>query len=280
MGKNIKNFGLCWVAAAVLTPLWVAACSGPDLSLGGSAGASGSAGAGGAGTGGTASSGTGGGAQQSCEKSACGPQLGLPNQICADGSTGGPTGRCLKNNDGSCGWEVLQCPPDNGSGGGANGGAPAMGGAPSGACGGETCNADQVCCGPAEGGHCISKLSKQACLPMCPGGSGGSGGSGGAPDCAALLANVNTTQAAAQACNPASARPTLECAGAIEGLCCPISVENASPTAPANAAYLAALRSYKADCAQACLLTPCIEPQPGDCRASSRTSGQCGPQAP
>jgi hypothetical protein len=48
----------------------------------------------------------------SCTDAECGPQLGMPNQLCADGKTmSGPTGKCLRNEDGSCGWEVLGCPP-------------------------------------------------------------------------------------------------------------------------------------------------------------------------
>jgi len=47
-----------------------------------------------------------------CDASKCGPALGLPNKICPDGSTAGPTNRCLLNADGSCGWEVRDCPPD------------------------------------------------------------------------------------------------------------------------------------------------------------------------
>ena len=46
-----------------------------------------------------------------CDKSKCGPQLGMPNSICSDGKTiAGPTGRCLHHADGSCGWEVISCP--------------------------------------------------------------------------------------------------------------------------------------------------------------------------
>jgi len=45
-----------------------------------------------------------------CERAACGPELGLPNLICADGTIGGPTGRCLLNKDGTCGWEYFDCP--------------------------------------------------------------------------------------------------------------------------------------------------------------------------
>lgn len=48
---------------------------------------------------------------RTCPVRQCGPQLGLPNQLCSDGTTvSGPTGRCLRQQDGSCGWEVIQCP--------------------------------------------------------------------------------------------------------------------------------------------------------------------------
>jgi hypothetical protein len=53
-------------------------------------------------------------ARQQCDVAKCGPQLGLPNGMCPDGTISGPTGRCLLNADGSCGWEVLQCPPTAG----------------------------------------------------------------------------------------------------------------------------------------------------------------------
>jgi hypothetical protein len=47
-----------------------------------------------------------------CPELECGPALGMPNKLCADGKTmSGPTGKCLRNTDGSCGWEVLGCPP-------------------------------------------------------------------------------------------------------------------------------------------------------------------------
>ncbi len=50
-------------------------------------------------------------ARQECDPLKCGPKLGMPSGVCADGSVSGPTGRCLVNADGSCGWEVSQCPP-------------------------------------------------------------------------------------------------------------------------------------------------------------------------
>ena len=52
-----------------------------------------------------------------CEPIDCGPRPGLPNWLCEDGSVGGPTGRCLRNADGACGWEINDCPqPPRGCG--------------------------------------------------------------------------------------------------------------------------------------------------------------------
>ena len=285
MRKNIEKLGLCWLGSAVLAPLLVAACAGSPLSLGDTAGAGGKASAagssadGGTMSGGSSSGGTAGGSQEMCDVSACGPQLGIANQICPDGSTAGPTGRCLKRANGSCGWEILQCPPDGAGGeastGGASTGGASTGGAPGGSCGGKTCTVDQICCGPAECGFCVSKLSGIACPATCPG--GGAGGAGGAPDCGQLRSDVTEAQAAAQACNPASAKPTPECAGSLEGTCCPIGVESASAADPKNAVYLNALKAYKASCAYACPAIACFEPQVGDCKASSATVGKCSP---
>jgi hypothetical protein len=254
----------------------VVACSGSGFSpsgstMGASAGAAGSSTTGGGASGGSSSGGAGG-SQEACDKSACGPQLGIPNQICSDGSTGGPTGRCLKSANGSCGWEIRQCPVD-GAGGDASGGSAGAGGAAGGSCGGKTCGVDQVCCGPAECGHCISALSGQACPNMCP---TGGGGSGGMPDCTQLLADVTKAQAAAQACNPASAKPAAECAGSLDGVCCPIGVESASATAPDNVAYLSALKAYKASCTHPCPRIACIEPVVGNCKASGAVN-KCVP---
>jgi len=289
MSKKIAKLGLYWLSAAAVAPLLAAACAGAPLSLGDTAGAGGDSSS--AGSGASAGSMSGGGSsQENCDKSECGPQLGLLNQVCPDGSMSGPTGRCLKRANGTCGWEVLQCPPDaTGAGGDASAGGPntggsgiggssagGAGGSSGGPCGGKTCTADQRCCGPAECGRCIPAASGQACPDLCPGG-GGSGGSGGTPSCTQLLDDVNRTQAAAQTCNPASAKPTLECAGSLEGVCCKIGVESAEPTASANVAYLNALKAYQASCTAVCPKIACFEPQPGDCRASSSTVGKCGP---
>ncbi len=51
------------------------------------------------------------GAVALCSSEECGPQLGMPNRICADGyHYSGPTGRCLRQTGGQCGWEIASCP--------------------------------------------------------------------------------------------------------------------------------------------------------------------------
>src|SRR6185369_12358723 len=46
-----------------------------------------------------------------CDTTACGPALGMPNRLCEDGvGVAGPTGNCLRNGDGTCGWEIASCP--------------------------------------------------------------------------------------------------------------------------------------------------------------------------
>jgi len=44
-----------------------------------------------------------------CPIEECGPALGIPQYPCPDGTWGGPTGRCLRQPDGSCGWEIREC---------------------------------------------------------------------------------------------------------------------------------------------------------------------------
>lgn len=116
--------------------------TGGTLAIGGTA-------AGGTATGGlnAAQGGSGGAGGAECAKADCGPQLGLPNWTCADGSLGGPTGRCLRAANGTCGWEVNDCPPAgeggaSSQGGQGNGaGGPSTGGA--GPCGG--CASGTIC---------------------------------------------------------------------------------------------------------------------------------------
>ncbi|HET9990687.1 MAG TPA: hypothetical protein VFQ65_19290, partial [Kofleriaceae bacterium] len=45
-----------------------------------------------------------------CPAKRCGPPLGVMSKQCSDGSTGGPTGRCLEQADKTCAWEVRACP--------------------------------------------------------------------------------------------------------------------------------------------------------------------------
>jgi hypothetical protein len=50
--------------------------------------------------------GDGGGAP--CSETECGPRPRMPNEICWDGSTGGPV--CVRN-AGKCEWDIRECPP-------------------------------------------------------------------------------------------------------------------------------------------------------------------------
>jgi hypothetical protein len=46
-----------------------------------------------------------------CAVERCGPPLGMPSRLCPDGkSVSGPTGRCLQQPSGACGWEIAACP--------------------------------------------------------------------------------------------------------------------------------------------------------------------------
>lgn len=46
-----------------------------------------------------------------CTTAECGPAMGMPNYLCEDGVTvAGPTDQCRRNEDGTCGWVVIQCP--------------------------------------------------------------------------------------------------------------------------------------------------------------------------
>lgn len=149
-----------WFAPTLLVGLGVfGGCGGtseggnPSAAGADQGGSGGNAGTAGASHGGTAT--TNGGAsagessQSECDKADCGPQLGLPNWTCADGSVGGPTGRCLKRPGGTCGWEINNCPmageggaANQGGQGNAAGESAAGGGAPD-DCGG--CSPGKIC---------------------------------------------------------------------------------------------------------------------------------------
>lgn len=54
---------------------------------------------------------TGSDGRDTCPVEDCGPALGMPDTLCPDGvHYSGPTGVCLVNADGTCGWEIASCP--------------------------------------------------------------------------------------------------------------------------------------------------------------------------
>jgi hypothetical protein len=47
-----------------------------------------------------------------CEPTSCGAELAVPSRQCADGTTAGYTGRCMRDEVvTSCHWEIVACPP-------------------------------------------------------------------------------------------------------------------------------------------------------------------------
>lgn len=47
-----------------------------------------------------------------CGASDCGSELAVPSRLCADGTTGGYTGRCMRDEAvTACHWEIVDCPP-------------------------------------------------------------------------------------------------------------------------------------------------------------------------
>jgi hypothetical protein len=166
-----------------------------DEPQGSSAGTGGSsvAGAGGAASGNSASGGGGNGSgaaasgagnragetgSADCTPDDCGPQLGLPNWVCADGAIGGPTGRCIEREGATCGWEVNDCPPaavggaEGGSAGASGGNASGAGGAPDASeCSGCEPTATRICVhqlgGPGPGGFSCATLTLCDALTAC-----------------------------------------------------------------------------------------------------------------
>lgn len=47
---------------------------------------------------------------EACGPDDCGPAMKMPTRQCPDGSTAGPTGNCLRQPNGHCGWEIRKCP--------------------------------------------------------------------------------------------------------------------------------------------------------------------------
>ncbi len=52
------------------------------------------------------------GSTSECGPDECGPAPAMPNRLCEDGvHYSGPSGRCVRGDDGLCGHEILSCPP-------------------------------------------------------------------------------------------------------------------------------------------------------------------------
>jgi hypothetical protein len=192
----MKTSSYFWLVPAILLSVsnGLFGCSKEPLSLGeddDQAGNSGKGGGGGVTAGGGkggVSSGSGAPsagatAAEMCSQAACGPQLGRPNDICEDGSTAGPTGRCLRTAEGTCAWEVLECPTATGGAGAPGtagaisaGGAPSSGGSPG--AGGSGGSGAEACGGCDDGEICIYQVggpgpSHFACATQLPCGAPG-----------------------------------------------------------------------------------------------------------
>jgi hypothetical protein len=168
-----------WVVPSLGLGLVVFGGCGGSSEDGAGGGGTSSAGGGGASSGvaGTAGGGSpaggttngGGSSLGECEKVKCGPQLGLPNWTCADGSLGGPTGRCLELPGGTCGWEINDCPMvgeggasnqggQGNAGAGGTGGASNQGGQGNAGAAGTGGGAAEDCGGCASGEICVFQL--------------------------------------------------------------------------------------------------------------------------
>ena len=98
-----------------------------------------------------------------CTPEECGPRPRSVTLMCDDGSVGGNTGVCQRDDRGACGWEIRECPPS--------------GGVVCGARAGDTCSAGQYCafsrtatCGWADAtGVCLPRpdVCSRDYVPVC-----------------------------------------------------------------------------------------------------------------
>jgi hypothetical protein len=106
------------------------------------------------------------------------------------------------------------------------------------------------------------------------GGVAGTGGIGGAVDggnvCPALSVDVETKLAVARRCSLAP-DAGVHCKGSVEGVCCPVVVADTASDATTN--YLAALKNYKAKCAQMCPAIACVINSTSTCTLSGPGPG-------
>jgi hypothetical protein len=172
-----------------------------------------------------------------------------PGTNCSTGGFGGEGGS--GNNGGAAG-------SGNGGKGGSGGGSGGSSSSANGGAGGSGNSGNGGAGGSGNGGS----------------GQGGSGGGGNPMVCGPLELEVVKAQETAQSCNPEIGGP--QCQNMIEGLCCPISVENAN--SPEVLAYLEALKKYlEAGCNPMCPPDPCpVNPTP-DCKTTMGMQGACVP---
>jgi hypothetical protein len=171
-----------------------------------------------------------------CDPAACGPAPGVPNEICADGTIAGPTGKCLDIDGMTCGWEILSC-----------GGGPAAG-CDVNACGPAPGMPNEICadgtiggpvCQPDANGVCAWAIiecgdpplcDEMACGPkpgapneVCPDGT--IGGPACQPDASGICAWViiecgEPSPCDEMACGPEPAMPAVCPDGTIVGYAC------------------------------------------------------------
>ncbi len=104
-------------------------------------------------------------------------------------------------------------------------------------------------------------------------GSGGTGGSGPPVNCEKLESEIKIKQEASQTCNP-EIPPGVECKDIIDGLCCPIAVNDLN--SPEVIAYLEALKKYRENqCMPMCPPDPCPSMAQANCMSAGGLLGTC-----
>lgn len=161
----------------------------------------------------------------------------------------------------------LNCPGSSSSSGGGEGGSAANGGAGGSGNGGMAGSGNGGSGGSNNGGAGGSSNGGA-------GGNGQGGAGGGNPmACEPLLMEVTVKQEIATSCNP-EIGDGIECTDTIEGLCCPIAVNDLN--SPEVIAYLEALKQYQQNgCMPMCPPDPCPSMPKADCMATMGIEGTC-----
>jgi hypothetical protein len=88
------------------------------------------------------------------------------------------------------------------------------------------------------------------------------------------LMDVTVKEDSAKVCAKETA-PPMQCKFVIQGLCCPIAVDNAN--SPEVLAYLDALKKYMQNgCMPSCPPDPCPPTDKAQCLPGAGTNGTCG----